>query len=206
MEVFSACVKKSIAGGNFSYHWRTKKADISHLIFADDAMLFCKGNKESIQCLYKGISMFSMFSDISGLKPNPSKCQCFFGNVNADVIQFKADLTGFQPSSLPIKYLGFQLITSRLNVVDCAPLVMRLCVRIDIWTIKFMCIAGRLQLLKSVLFGIQNHWSMYLFLPKSVLKGLKLFCLIFCGVVSIILQLCTKSLGRNIVFQSVKVG
>lgn len=144
--------------------------EISHLIFADDVMLFCRGDRNSIGCLFKGITLFS---EISGLKPNPMKCQCFFGNVSADVIHFTTALTGFQHSFLPVKYLGLPLITSKLNAADCAPLVMRLCDRIDVWTCKFLSIAGRLQLLKSVLFGIQNYWSMYLFLPMKVLKKIK---------------------------------
>ncbi|KAK1377103.1 hypothetical protein POM88_033296 [Heracleum sosnowskyi] len=50
------------------------------------------GDKVSIAAVYIGISMFS---DLSGLHPNTSKSQCFFGNVPSDVIVFATHLTSF---------------------------------------------------------------------------------------------------------------
>lgn len=34
----------------------------------------------------------------------------------------------------------------------------------------YVCITGRTRLIGTVLFGIQSHWSMYIFLPKGVVK------------------------------------
>ena len=43
-------------------------------------------------------------------------------------------------------------------------------VRIYNWTSKALTFAGRLQLIQSVLFNIQVHWSLVFILPKKILK------------------------------------
>lgn len=110
---------------------------------------------------------------MSGLRANPDKSLCFFCNVPSDIVNFALSLSGFQQGTLPIKYLGLPLITSTLTTSDCAPLVQRLCARIDSWTTKFLRHTGRLQLIKAVLFNIQGYWSAYVFLPKGVLKTIQ---------------------------------
>lgn len=142
----------------------------THLIFADDVLLFCKGDRESIDAIFKGITLFSSFS---GLIPNPRKSQCFFGNVPPVVMNFATQLTGFQCASLPIKYLGLPLFDTKPTAVICVPLISRLCQMIDHWTCKFLSTSGRLQLLNTVLFGIQSYWSAYLFLSKGILNRAK---------------------------------
>lgn len=170
MEVLSACIKNATSNVNFKFHWGAKQLRISHLTFADDVLLFCYANEHSIAALMEGISSFS---GISGLYPNKGKCSAFFCNVPTNIVNFALELTGFQKSTLPITYLGLPLISGKLNSRDCLPLVLKLCRRIEVWTCRFLSFAGRLQLIKSVLFSIQGYWSAYLFLPKGVLKKIQ---------------------------------
>lgn len=97
------------------------------------------------------------FSEILGLFPNPEKCTCFFGNVPIEVQESTLKATGFFKGTLPVTYLGLPLLSSKLNMRDCEALVMRLCKQIDLWTNTFLKHAGRVQLIKSVLFGIQGY-------------------------------------------------
>ena len=48
-------------------------------------------------------------------------------------------------------------------------MIERLTSRIKSWTTRFLSFAGRLQLIQSVLFGIQGFWTSILYLPKRVL-------------------------------------
>nr|XP_017239798.1 PREDICTED: uncharacterized protein LOC108212584 [Daucus carota subsp. sativus] len=135
-------------------------------MFADDILLFCKGDDSSIAEFMKCINLFS---SCSGLRPNPNKSQVFFCNVDQAVIHNALNLTGFQLGTLPFRYLGLPLISSRVRLLDCNILIQRICNRIDSWTNGFLRFSGRLQLLKTVLFGMQNFWASHLFLPKCVL-------------------------------------
>lgn len=142
---------------------------LNHLVFADDIFLFCRGETKSVELLNMGLRLFS---SVSGLQPNLSKSCCFFANVPTNVQQQILQLTGFQLGELPIKYLGLPLITSKLNALDCQPLLERFCAKIQSWTAKYLTFSGRLTLIKAILCGIFGYWSMHLFLSKSILKRL----------------------------------
>lgn len=51
-------------------------------------------------------------------------------------------------------------------------LLDRISNRIDSWTSKNLSFAGRLQLLNSVLYGLQVYWSGIFILPKKVIKDM----------------------------------
>lgn len=170
MEVFSAFMKKATEKPGFQFHWKTKELGISHLIFADDVMLFCHGHITSINLVLDAVHEFS---SVSGLHTNKDKSQCFLANVDDNTRSHAIAKSGFQLGRLPIKYLGLPLITTKLTSRDCTPLIMNLSSRIDSWVNKSLNHAGRLQLIKVVLFGIQGYWSSHLSLPKFALKKIQ---------------------------------
>ena len=76
MEILTAYLKKNLSNDAlFSYHWRTDKLRLSHLIFADDLLLFCHGDSHSISTIMHSIDQFSK---ASGLTPNQQKSNWFF--------------------------------------------------------------------------------------------------------------------------------
>ncbi|KAG6750319.1 hypothetical protein POTOM_047423 [Populus tomentosa] len=86
-------------------------------------------------------------------KPNSITHLCFADDLmlfcNADP----------DSGSLPVKYIGVPLISTRLTHMDCLSLVKRITSRIQLWTSASLTYAGRLQLIKSVLFSIQVYLS-----------------------------------------------
>ena len=62
------------------------------------------------------------------------------------------------------------LISTRLTARDCRPLIDKITNRVESWTSKRLSYAGRLQLIRSVLFSIQVYWSSIFILPKEVCK------------------------------------
>ena len=170
MEVLNACISKSISEGDFQFHWKAKEINLTHLVFADDLILFCKGECDSIRLLFEGVKLFS---DLSGMKSNPSKCTCFFGNVDRFTKLFALHTSQFSEGTLPLCYLGLPLVTGALKSRHCSPLIARLTRKINLWTCKFISQAGRIQLICSILFGIQSYWAMYIFLPGAVLKKIQ---------------------------------
>lgn len=69
----------------------------------------------------------------------------------------------------PVRYLGVALVGTRILAPYRQPLKDRILQRLTSWTVRYLTYAGRLQLLKSVVFGIWNYWTLIFPLPKSVL-------------------------------------
>ena len=90
------------------------------------------------------------FSAASGLYPNISKSSIFIAGANPLYKEVVLSLFGFSLGSLPIRYLGIPLISTKLGVADCMELVDRITARIHSWTSKFLSYAGRVQLIQSV--------------------------------------------------------
>ena len=58
-------------------------------------------------------------------------------------------------------------------------LIEKITSRINSWTSKYLSYAGRLQLVQSMFFNIQNYWCKHFILPKGVLKAIDQKCLRF---------------------------
>ena len=72
-----------------------------------------------------------------------------------------------------MRCLGVPLISSKLQASDCNVLVERIIGRAKNWSCKYLSFAGRLQLIKSVLFYIQVYWSSLFILPKTIIRKVK---------------------------------
>ncbi|GKE62932.1 putative reverse transcriptase domain, reverse transcriptase zinc-binding domain protein, partial [Tanacetum coccineum] len=166
LEVLSLMIDRKIDDSNvFKYHWRYSKVNLTHLCFADDLMLFSNGDVNSVSLLKAALDEFS---GTSGLVPNLEKSYVFFGNVLPHV---KSDILNIMPflvGSLPIKYLGVSLISSRLYKKHCSPLIDKVKSRLHNWKNKALSFAGRLQLLRSVISSIQVFGSSVFILPRYV--------------------------------------
>lgn len=72
--------------------------------------------------------------------------------------------------SLPIRYLGVPLVRTQITTSHCQPLLDNILSRLKTWTFRYLSYAGRLQLLKSVIFGIHNYWTLIFPLLKEALN------------------------------------
>lgn len=141
----------------FKYHPKCAKLGISQLCFADDLLLFSRGDLESVSCLNQCFHKFSQSSGSSGLQANLGKSCIYFGRVANDVQQSIKQKLGFNHGDLPFKYLGIPLSTKKLTNIQWAPLIEKIVTRISCWTARKLSYGGRVQLVQSVLFGIQAY-------------------------------------------------
>ena len=167
MDTLSQLLHHNISNTCFKYHWKCEKLHISHLCFADDLLILFKGDVASATVVRQTLNHFYL---LTGLQANNAKSCLFFSNVEDDVVANILTTLNFVKGTLPIRYLGIPLITSRLKQRDCDELVNKICSRVNSWKSKFLSYAGRAQLISSVLTGIQLYWSGMFILPKSVLK------------------------------------
>ena len=154
-------------GQPFKYHWRCNKSKITHLCFAKNLMLFCDGSPHSAGVLYQALEEFYA---LSGLSPNHGKSCIFVAGNHQQTQDMLLNLFHFPLGTLPVRYLGAPLITTKLSAADCKPLVEGITSKIRHWASKLLSFAGRIQLIQSVLCSCQSFWNGLFILPKKVLK------------------------------------
>lgn len=89
---------------DFNFHHRCEKLGITHLMFADDLLLFARADKISLQLMLKA---FDLFSKASGLKANMDKSNIFFGGIFSDDKEQILASVNIPEGELPFRYLGF---------------------------------------------------------------------------------------------------
>lgn len=77
----------------FAYHTKCKSLGLNHLYFADDMLVFSKGDIEHFMLLLRGLRSFSL---ASGLTNNASKSNIFSANMNQQGIEDICDVSGYE--------------------------------------------------------------------------------------------------------------
>ncbi|KAJ0434465.1 putative RNA-directed DNA polymerase [Helianthus annuus] len=155
---------------SFRFHNRCEKQQIINLCFADDLFLFARGDVGSAKCI---MAALSKFTNMSGLFPSVQKSTIFFCNVPQHVKNAILNVMPFVEGSLPARYLGVPLISTRLLYKDCSVLVERLEKRISNWKNKLLSFTGRVQLILAVLSSMHIYWSSVFILPSRVTHELE---------------------------------
>ncbi|GJS26786.1 RNA-directed DNA polymerase, eukaryota, reverse transcriptase zinc-binding domain protein [Tanacetum coccineum] len=174
MEVLNMIMIKNIEEDTkFKYHYGCKDLKLTHLCFADDILMLCNGDADSLKVIKKSLDVFSK---VSGLFPNHSKSTIFFGSILESKKQELLDVMQFKCGKLPMKYLGVPFLAKRLRVNDCKSLIETVERRINCWRNIMLSYAGRIQLTALVLASMQTYWASVYMLPNSVVMDLeKLF-------------------------------
>ena len=109
MEVFSILVKKAYARGFLSGHKFVARSEetlqISHMLFADDTLVFYKDSEDQLSSLYSILLWFEAFS---GLRINLEKSVIMPVGPVENVDQLALEL-GCKVGALPTTYLGLPL-------------------------------------------------------------------------------------------------
>ncbi|XP_058727119.1 uncharacterized protein LOC131598546 [Vicia villosa] len=176
MEYFDRLLKKMQATSDFKFHSKCEKVGITNLTFADDILLFCRGDTNSVQRILKTVQDFS---DSTWLVMSPSKCQVFCGGMEEETKDSIVQLTGFAEGQLPMKYLGVPITSKRLSINHYLPLIDKIMNRITHWTAKLLSYSGRLLLVRSVLMAITQYWMQCLPLPQFVINKIESMCRTF---------------------------
>lgn len=80
MEVLTLLLKRNVEeDGRFDFHPKCRKQKIINICFADDLIMFARGNAHSAGILIKTLNEFKL---VSGLSPSLPKSTAFFSNVS----------------------------------------------------------------------------------------------------------------------------
>ncbi|VFQ64935.1 unnamed protein product [Cuscuta campestris] len=134
------------------------------------------GNVDSVNVLAKAINIFSQ---VSGLHVNPLKSNIFLAGEIKDRTEDILALVPFPQGKLPVRYLGLPLTSQRASERDFAPLVNKVDEHIRKWNAKTLSAAGRLELIRSVIQGIEGFWFQAFPIHKSVLDRITSLCRTF---------------------------
>ncbi|KAG7568329.1 Reverse transcriptase domain [Arabidopsis thaliana x Arabidopsis arenosa] len=172
MEVFSRLVLSRFESGYISYHPKTSDLKISHLMFADDVMVFFDGSSSSLHGIYETLDDFATWS---GLRINREKTLLFHSGLS---LQESSSIAayGFPIGSLPVRYLGLPLMSRKLRINEYSPLLAKISSKFRAWAVKSLSFAGRTQLISSVIYGIVNFWISTFMLPKGCIRMIESIC------------------------------
>lgn len=170
MEYLSRNLNALKENNEFKYHPICAKLGITHLSFADDLLLFARGDLPSVTLIQQ---CFSEFSTTSSLQENMDKSSVYFGGMAQKEREQILHKLGFGQGELPFKYLGIPLSTKKLSLMQWQPLIDKMVPRISNWTSKKLSYARRIQLVKTVMFGIQAYWAQFFLIPAKIMKAIE---------------------------------
>ena len=137
---------------------------ISHLLFADDTLIFCKDSMDQLSFLGWTLAWFEA---LSGLRINLVKSVIIpVGNVEFGD-QLAAAL-GCHLGSLPSDYLGLPLGSKFNSSAVCDKVEERFRKCLAIWKRQHISKGGRLTLIKSILSSLPTYFLSLLCIPKGV--------------------------------------
>jgi hypothetical protein len=109
MEAFSrmlgAFISRGLISGFSVGSSEPNRVNVSHLLFADDTLVFCGANESQIR--HVG-ALLVCFEAVAGLKVNLSKSSLILVGLLGEVDQL-AGMLGCGRGDLPLKYLGIPL-------------------------------------------------------------------------------------------------
>ncbi|XP_010507045.1 PREDICTED: uncharacterized protein LOC104783606 [Camelina sativa] len=172
MEVFSRLLQSRFEQGYIKYHPKTSGLVLSHLMLADDIMIFFDGSEASLNGINEALDDFASWS---GLHMSREKTQLFHTGLDQDQIS-AISRHGFPVASLPICYLGLPLMHRKLKIAEYQPLLDQITRRFNGWAVKTLSYVGRCQLIASIISGTVNFWISVFILPKGCLKKIESLC------------------------------
>ncbi|XP_074266081.1 uncharacterized protein LOC141588541 [Silene latifolia] len=142
----------------------------SHLLFADDILVFGRTSERNLCALQDTILSFC--SD-SGQKINCTKSKITFSKLTppSEATLFE-DALGIKKTNTLGSYLGFPLLSKKPKRSDLIFILDNIKSKLASWKSKFLSRAGRICLIKSTINTIPNHAMQCIRLPSSILRDI----------------------------------
>jgi hypothetical protein len=157
MEKLSTAINNVVLHGNWDpIHISNGGPQISHLLFADDVLLFTKAKNSQLRFI---TDLFDRFSRASGLKINISKSRAFYSTGTPQgKINSLTSITGIRSTTSLGKYLGFPMLNGRPKKSDFNFIIEKMQTRLASWKNRLLNRTGRLTLATSVLSSIPSYY------------------------------------------------
>ncbi|RVW59240.1 LINE-1 reverse transcriptase-like [Vitis vinifera] len=173
MEVLSALLRRAAVGGFFSgcRFWGRGRMElnISHLLFADDTIIFCEARKENMTFLSW---ILAWFEAASGLRINLAKSELIPVGEVEEIEEMAVEL-GCRVGSLPNVYLGLPLGVPHKASSMWDGVEEKTRRRLALWKRQYISKGGRVTLIKSTLASMPIYQLSLFRMPKMVARRLE---------------------------------
>ncbi|WJZ95777.1 hypothetical protein VitviT2T_014517 [Vitis vinifera] len=173
MEVLSALLRRAVEGGCITgcriQRGRGQAVSISHLLFADDAIVFCEAKKKDMTFLSWTLCWFEA---ASGLRINLAKSEIIpVGEVD-EILEMAVEL-GCKVGQLPSTYLGLPLGAPNKAGYVWDGVEERMRWKLALWKRQYLSKGGRITLIKSTLVSMPLYQLSLFRMPKGVARRLE---------------------------------
>ncbi|XP_062186766.1 uncharacterized protein LOC133890399 [Phragmites australis] len=128
---------------------------VSHLLFADDSLLFFKANQEQALVVKNAILKFKRST---GQLLSNAKCSIMFGNACTDVVQKEVkEVLTVQQGGFEEKYLGLPTPQGRMKNDRFQSIRDKFNKRLTNWAEKYLSSGGKEVLIKSVMQALPTY-------------------------------------------------
>lgn len=142
---------------------------LSHLQFADDTLLVCKGRLKDLQNLKRVLRCFQVSS---GLKINLQKSMLYGINIVNQKVKEWGDIIGCSNGNLPFYYLGLPIGGNPDSISFWEPVISKFRDRLSSWKARFISRAGWATLVKAVLNNLPTYYMSLFEVTPGVVKEL----------------------------------
>ncbi|XP_016206261.1 uncharacterized protein LOC107646598 [Arachis ipaensis] len=146
-----------------------EQVELSHLQFADDTILFCPPEEETVKNYRRILRCFEL---MPGLSINFDKSSLIPINCDAQWVHRMCCVLGCKEASLPVKYLGISLGANPRFVKTWKPIIDKVEEKLSLWKAKVLNKAGKLVLIKSVLNSLPVYYLSLYKMPKAIVEKL----------------------------------
>lgn len=145
----------------------------SHILYADNVMVFCKASQKNLQILMK---LFCSYGEASGQIINHSKSTFYVGSCQGRRINNIAEILGFRVGKLPFVYLSIPIFRGKLKRLHLMPIVDRIRIKLAAWKAYLLSISGRVLLVKSVIHSMLTYSFLIYSWHVSLMKLIDQWC------------------------------
>ena len=168
MEALSGLIERAVQGGFLSGCYIGRRNGegmvVSHLLYADDTLLFCRADQEQLAHLSW---LLMWFESISGLRINLNKSKIISVGSIAEVDSLALDL-GCKVGTLPSSYLGLPLGAPYNSVTVWDGIEERFRKRLALWKRQYISKGGRITLIRSTLSSLPIYFMSLFRMPRRV--------------------------------------
>ena len=173
MEALSCMINRAVDGNYISgsrvASGRGEDMSISHLLYADDTLIFCKADLDQLKFL-SWILMW--FEAMTGLKINLDKSEIIPVGTVPNLVELASEL-GCKIGSLPTSYLGLPLGAKHnaLGVWD--SIEERYRKKLAAWKTQYISKGGRITLIRNTLSSLPIYYLSLFRMPQKVCDRLE---------------------------------